>query len=284
MLTPQDWKDYVLLDAGGGEKVELWGDIKVVRPDPQAIWPRTNSEAWKSPHMYYHRSKSGGGQWEKLKPTPEAWEVSYGGLRFHIRPTGFKHMGLFPEQAVNWGWMINKIKTAKRPIKILNLFAYTGGASVACLSAGASIVHIDAAKGMNAWAKDNIVLSGLGDAPHRIMADDVMKFVQRESRRGNCYDGIIMDPPVFGRGPKGELWKLEERLHELVTATASILSADPLFMLINGYTAGLSPAVYGNILSLIMKTFSGGTSFGEVGLQAHSGIVLPCGMYARWEI
>jgi len=202
-------------------------------------------------------------------------------------------MGLFPEQAVNWQWMMDKIKSADRPIKILNLFAYTGGATVACLSAGASVVHIDAAKGMNAQAKDNIMLSGLGEAPHRIMADDVMKFVQRESRRGNHYDGIIMDPPVFGRGPKGELWKLEDRLYELVEQTASILSDNPLFMLINAYTAGLSPAVYGSIMKLVMdkrfskqfhnKSAEGHISFGEIGLRAKSNILLPCGMYARWE-
>jgi len=284
MLTPNDWKDYSLLDAGGGEKLEMWGDVKVIRPDPQAIWPRITPDVWKNPHMHYHRNKSGGGNWEILRETPNSWDISYGDLRFNIRPTGFKHMGLFPEQAVNWSWMINKIKNAGRPIKILNLFAYTGGATVACLSAGASVVHIDAAKGMNAWAKDNIILSGLKDSPHRIMADDVLKFVQRENRRQNRYHGIIMDPPVFGRGPKGELWKLEDRLYELVTATASILEEDPLFMLINAYTAGLSPAVYGNILENVMKKHPGKTSFGEVGLCAHNKILLPCGMYARWEI
>jgi len=283
MLTPNDWKDYALIDAGDGEKLERWGEIKVIRPDPQAIWPRSMPEAWKNPHMYYHRSKSGGGHWEKLLPAPDIWDISYGDLRFHIRPTGFKHMGLFPEQAVNWRWMMDKIKTAGRPIKILNLFAYTGGATVACLSAGASVVHIDAAKGMNAQAKDNVILSGLEDTSHRIIADDVMKFVQRESRRGNSYDGIIMDPPVFGRGPKGELWKLEERLYDLVQATASILSPAPSFLLINAYTAGLSPAVYGNILQLVMDAHQGKTSFGEVGLKARNDILLPCGMFARWE-
>ena len=284
MLTPTDWKDYALLDAGGGEKLEIWGDIKVIRPDPQAIWPRVNPTAWKNPHMHYHRSKSGGGKWEILRPTPEAWEVSYNDLRFHIRPTGFKHMGLFPEQAVNWAWMINKIHAAMQPIKILNLFAYTGGATVACLSAGASVVHIDAAKGMNAWAKDNIALSDLADTHHRIMADDVLKFVQREARRGNRYHGIIMDPPVFGRGPKGELWKLEDKLFELVTSAVAILEDDPLFFLINAYTAGLSPAVYGNILNLAMSHHPGRAVFGELGLKAHSDALLPCGMYARYEI
>jgi len=295
MQTPTNWTDYQLLDAGDGEKLEMWGDIKVIRPDPQAIWPRVNPGAWRDPHMYYHRSKSGGGHWEKLRPTPDAWQISYDDLRFHIRPTGFKHMGLFPEQAVNWQWMMDKIKAANRPVKILNLFAYTGGATVACLSAGAgvgaghasgsasSVVHIDAAKGMNAWAKDNIVLSGLEHASHRIIADDVMKFVQREIRRGNRYDGIIMDPPVFGRGPKGELWKLEDRLHELVQSTASLLTEDALFLLVNAYTAGFSPAVYGNVMEIVLGHLLGQISFGEVGLRAHSDILLPCGMFARWE-
>jgi len=285
ILVPSDWQDYSLIDAGGGEKLERWGEITTIRPDPQAIWPRTNPSAWQNPHMYYHRSKSGGGHWEILLPTPETWEISYGKLRFNIRPTGFKHMGLFPEQAVNWRWMTDKIKAANRPIKILNLFAYTGGATVASLSAGASVTHIDAARGMNAQAKDNIILSGLADTPHRILADDVMKFVQREGRRGSFYDGIIMDPPVYGRGPKGEMWKLEDRLHELVTATAAILTPNPLFMLINAYTAGLSPAVYGNILQLAMSKHAGHTTYGEVGLNAEAKptITLPCGMYARWE-
>jgi len=280
---PKDWKDYTLLDIGDGEKLETWGDITVVRPDPQAIWPKAMPSAWKAPHMCYHRSKSGGGHWETHRPVPQAWDIAYGGLRFHIRPTGFKHMGLFPEQAVNWRWMIDKIKSAKRPIKILNLFAYTGGATVACLSAGASVTHIDAAKGMNAWAKDNVVLSGFKDSPHRILADDALKFVQREARRGSHYDGIIMDPPVFGRGPNGKLWKLEDQLYKLVTAAATILTPNPLFMLVNTYTAGFSPAVYGNILKLAMKHLDGSTNFGEVGLKAQSGLVLPCGMYARWE-
>ncbi|MCL2405975.1 MAG: class I SAM-dependent methyltransferase [Defluviitaleaceae bacterium] len=281
--TPTTWQDYALLDAGNGEKLERWGKIKTIRPDPQAIWPRVNPMAWHDPHMYYHRSKAGGGHWEKHLPTPESWSISYDSLRLIVRPTGFKHMGLFPEQAVNWQWMMGKIKAAGRPIKVLNLFAYTGGATVACLSAGASVTHIDAAKGMNAQAKENINLSGLGDTPNRILADDVMKFVQREARRGSQYDGIIMDPPVYGRGPNGEMWKLEEKLYELVVSACQILTREPLFFLINAYTAGLSPAVYGNILQLLMKQYNGRTSFGEVGLTAESGVTLPCGMYARWE-
>jgi len=279
---PTDWQDYALIDAGDGEKLERWGQIVTIRPDPQAIWPRVNPSAWQSPHMYYHRSKAGGGHWENHLKTPGTWDISYDKLRFKIKPTGFKHMGLFPEQAVNWRWMTDKISFADRPVKILNLFAYTGGATVACLAAGASVTHIDAAKGMNAQAKENITISGLADTPHRVLADDVMKFVQRESRRGSLYDGIIMDPPVYGRGPKGEMWKLEERLYELAKAAAAILTSNPLFFLINAYTAGLSPAVYGNILQLLMDSHGGHTGFGEVGLKAESGIILPCGMYARW--
>ena len=280
---PANWNDYALLDAGGGEKLERWGNIVTIRPDPQAIWPRVNQSAWDAPHMYYHRSKAGGGYWENHASVPQTWDISYENLRFKIKPTGFKHMGLFPEQAVNWRWMADKISSATRPVKILNLFAYTGAATVACLAAGASVTHIDAAKGMNAQAKENIGLSGLLDTPHRILADDVMKFVQREGRRGSKYDGIIMDPPVYGRGPKGEMWKLEERLHELVVAAAAILTKDPLFFLINAYTAGLSPAVYGNILQLAMHKYGGHTTAGEVGLKAKTGIILPCGMFARWE-
>jgi len=283
ITTPKGWRDYVLLDAGGGEKLEIWGGVKVIRPDPQAFWPRCADIDWANPHMHYHRSKTGGGTWEILdKNTPEAWKIGYKGMKFHIRPTGFKHMGLFPEQAVNWVWLQEKISVIPNA-EILNLFAYTGGATVACLKANASVTHIDAAKGMNRVAKENIALSNLDSLKHRVMADDVLKFVQRESRRGNKYHGIIMDPPVFGRGPGGEMWKLEERLYQLVAACAEILHPSSSFMLINAYTAGFSPTVYGNILSLVMSGFSGKVSVGEVGLDAKSGVTLPCGMYARWE-
>ncbi|MCL2217693.1 MAG: class I SAM-dependent methyltransferase [Defluviitaleaceae bacterium] len=284
----EGWRDYVLLDAGDGEKLEIWGKVKVVRPDPQAFWPR--SYVWEKPDMRYHRSKAGGGTWEILgKNVPQAWKIGYdlaGGetLRFHVRPTGFKHMGLFPEQAVNWRWMAEKIRGARaqgRPVKVLNLFAYTGGATLACLKAGAEVTHVDAAKGMNQQARDNIALSGLSAERHRVLTDDVLKFVRREARRGNMYDGIIMDPPVFGRGPGGEMWKLEEKLFELVKACALLLSPEPLFMQINTYTAGFSPAAYGNILNLIVPPRD--VTVGEIGLAAESGIVLPCGMYARWE-
>ena len=283
----QGWRDYVLLDAGRGEKLEVWGDVKVIRPDPQAFWPRSKQIDWTNPHMHYHRSKSGGGTWEiKGDNVPEAWKIGYKGMKFHIRPTGFKHMGLFPEQAVNWTWLQEKIANIPGQASILNLFAYTGGATVACLKAGANVTHIDAAKGMNRVAKENIALSKLEYIPHRVMADDVLKFVQREGRRGNRYHGIIMDPPVFGRGPGGEMWKLEEKLYELVYAAFELLApGGNSFMLINAYTAGFSPAAYGNILDIIMskKNLPGKVSVGEVGLEAKSGIVLPCGMFARWE-
>jgi len=285
--TPSSWKDYILIDAGGGEKLEMWGKVKIIRPDPQAFWPRSLDADWQDADMHYHRSKSGGGSWQVLgKNIPEAWQVGYKELRFHIRPTGFKHTGLFPEQAVNWDWLQEKIRShTAAEVKILNLFAYTGGATVACIKAGANVTHIDAAKGMNRWAGDNIALSGLKNAPHRVLTDDVLKFVQREARRGNRYHGIIMDPPVFGRGPGGEMWKLEERLYQLVEACQSILAKDAAFMLINAYTAGFSPTVFGNILNLSMKNANrkGTVSVGEIGLAAKSGIILPCGMYARWE-
>ncbi|MCL1863325.1 MAG: class I SAM-dependent methyltransferase [Defluviitaleaceae bacterium] len=280
---PKDWRDYILLDAGNGEKLEQWGKVKVIRPDPQAFWPR--SYKWEKPDMHYHRSKSGGGTWEILgDKVPNTWKIAYEGLRFNIRPTGFKHMGLFPEQAVNWQWLQKKCKSADRQPKVLNLFAYTGGATLACLYAGADVTHIDAAKGMNNWARDNIALSGFADKKFRVMTDDVLKFVRREARRGNMYDGIIMDPPVFGRGPGGEMWKLEEGLFELVEACIQLLSNTPLFFLINAYTAGFSPTAYGNILSAAMGGRGGSVSVGEVGLGAESGILLPCGMYARWEL
>jgi len=284
MHLAEGWRDYVLIDAGGGEKLEKWGDVTVIRPDPQAFWPRNPNVDWGNVDMYYHRSKQGGGSWEiRGKNVPEAWQIGYNGLKFHIRPTGFKHMGLFPEQAVNWRWLADKLSGLSQP-KILNLFAYTGGATVACLKAGASVTHIDAAKSMNRWAKDNIALSGLAHMPYKVMEDDALKFVLREGRRGNRYHGIIMDPPVYGRGPGGEMWKLEERLCELVEACTRILCTDNAkFMLINTYTAGFSPAAYGNVLSLTTKNLKGKVSVGEIGIPAKTGITLPCGMFARWE-
>ncbi|MCL2204257.1 MAG: class I SAM-dependent methyltransferase [Defluviitaleaceae bacterium] len=280
----QGWRDYILIDAGDGEKLERWGDVTVIRPDPQAIWPRTRGVDWGVADMRYHRSKAGGGHWEMLRDgVPSAWSIAYDRMRFHIRPTGFKHMGLFPEQGVNWRWMQERIRSAGREVRVLNLFAYTGGATVACLQAGAHVTHIDAAKGMNQWARDNVTLSGMGNVPHRVLTDDVLKFVHREGRRGNRYDAIVMDPPVFGRGPGGEMWKLEDKLVELVTNCARLLSDAPLFVLINAYTAGYSPAVYGNILAAVFgkKAPLPSISTGEVGLLAKSGLILPCGMYAR---
>jgi len=291
----EGWRDYVLIDAGGGEKLEKWGPVTVIRPDPQAFWPRSANVDWGKADMHYHRSKSGGGSWEilnnKLKlessgdsniKTPEAWQIGYKGLKFHIKPTGFKHMGLFPEQAVNWQWLGEKLQNSSAA-KVLNLFAYTGGATLACLQAGASVTHIDAAKSMNKWAKENIILSGLSGA--KVMEDDALKFVLREERRGNRYDGIIMDPPVYGRGPGGEMWKLEEKLYELVEACVRVLNPSPKFMLINAYTAGFSPAAYGNILKIATAKLNcnGHISVGEIGLLSQTGITLPCGMYARWE-
>ena len=279
--TPASWKDYVLLDAGGGEKLEKWGPVKVVRPDPQAFWPK--SYDWETPDMCYHRSKSGGGKWEiTSKNVPKSWVVGYSKLKFKIRPTGFKHMGLFPEQAINWSKYRELIP---RGAKVLNLFAYTGGATVACLEAGADVTHVDAAKSMNDWARENIYLSGFSERKHRILTDDCLKFVQRERRRQNTYDAIIMDPPVYGRGPGGQMWKLEDNLYELVEECMGLLGNNPLFVQINAYTAGFSAAVFANLLEIAAKKhgLGGKASCGEIGLFAQSGVTLPCGIYAIWK-
>jgi len=286
MYTAKNWSDYELIDTGDGEKLERWGEYTLRRPDPQIIWPTGNENAsWKSADGHYHRSSSGGGQWQFNKELPERWTIRWGDLRFFIKPTGFKHTGLFPEQAANWQWMIEKIRGARRPIKVLNLFAYTGGASVACASAGASVVHVDAAKGVVQWAKENLQLSGLGDKPVRFITDDVFKFVQREQRRGQTYDAIIMDPPSYGRGPNGETWKLETDLFPFVGSCMGILTDKPLFMLINSYTTGISATVLHNILSMSMKRkFGGSITSGEIGLPiTASGLTLPCGILGRWE-
>jgi 23S rRNA (cytosine1962-C5)-methyltransferase len=294
MLIADGWKDYALIDTGDGEKLERWGGLRVIRPDPQIIWPRQgNANLWQEYHLRYRRGATGGGGWDKpAEGIPEhGWNISYGDLRFRIRPTDFKHMGLFPEQAVNWRWAGDLIRLAStpdaaRPIKVLNLFGYTGGATAACLQAGADVTHVDAARGMNNWAKDNIALSGLTEKKHRVLTDDVLKFVKREARRQSFYDAIIMDPPVYGRGPSGELWKLEEKLFELVMACAYILTDKPLFMLINAYTAGFSPAVAENILRIAMarRGREGRVTGGEIGLRAETGgVTLPCGLYGRWE-
>ncbi|MFB0844923.1 class I SAM-dependent methyltransferase [Paenibacillus oleatilyticus] len=286
MFAAQDWKDYELIDTGGGEKLERWGSIVLRRPDPQIIWPLPKETGvWRAADAHYHRSSSGGGSWEYRKDIPERWTISYRGLSFHIKPTGFKHTGLFPEQAVNWSWMMDKIRSAGRPIRVLNLFAYTGGASVACASAGAEVCHVDASKGVVQWAKENLQLSGLGDRPVRFITDDVFKFVQREQRRGSKYDAIIMDPPSYGRGPNGETWKLETNLYPFVETCMSILTDKPLFFLINSYTTGISATVLHNTLALSLGRTHGGTiTCGEIGLPiTASKLTLPCGILGRWE-
>lgn len=284
MWVSSGWKDYELIDCGGGEKLERWGDYILVRPDPQAIWqtPRTDSR-WKRPDARYARSASGGGQWAK-KNVPQRWCVGYGDLTFNIKPMNFKHTGLFPEQAANWDFCRAAIRSAGRPVNVLNLFAYTGGATVACAAAGASVCHVDAAKGMVAWAKENAKSSGLEDKPIRWIVDDCGKFAEREIRRGRKYDGIIMDPPSYGRGPSGEIWKLEENLWHFVELAAKLLSDEPLFFLINSYTTGLAPSVLTYILeTLVSKQYGGHTESQELGLAVtDSGLALPCGATGRW--
>ena len=279
MWIAENWKDYELLDCGDGEKLERWGRQILVRPDPQAIWeaPRRSS-AWQNPDARYLRSNTGGGHWERRKT------VQYGELTFNVKPMNFKHTGLFPEQAVNWDFVMEKIRRAGRPIQVLNLFAYTGGATVACAAAGASVCHVDAAKGMVAWAKENARSSGLADAPIRWIVDDCAKFVEREIRRGRRYDAIIMDPPSYGRGPSGEVWKLEQNLYPFVKLCAGVLSDDPLFVILNSYTTGLAPSVLGYILNLLVSgTYGGHTECAELGLPVtETGMALPCGATGRW--
>ena len=285
MNIANEWKDYEIIDMASGEKLERWGNIKLIRPDPQIIWKNKSFPSeWKSANARYNRSNTGGGAWEYSKRLPESWQVKYRNLTFNIKPMGFKHTGLFPEQAVNWDWMINKIKQSKRDIKVLNLFAYTGGATVACLSAGASVCHVDSSKGMTTWAKENVESSGLREKPVRFIIDDVVKFVQREIRRGNKYDAIIMDPPSYGRGKNGEVWQFENNIADLVELCMQVLSDDPLFFLINSYTTGISSRVLANLLELNMKNHKGKITAGEIGLpMKNSNLVLPCGIYGRWE-
>ena len=285
MNIANEWKDYEIIDMANGEKLERWGNIKLIRPDPQIIW-KNNSfpNEWKNANAKYNRSNTGGGAWEYKKRLPESWQVKYKNLTFNIKPMGFKHTGLFPEQAVNWDWMINKIQQSKRNIKVLNLFAYTGGATVACLSAGASVCHVDSSKGMTTWAKENVESSGLREKPVRFIIDDVVKFVQREIRRGNKYDAIVMDPPSYGRGKNGEVWQFENNIADLVELCMQVLSDDPLFFLINSYTTGISSRVLANLLELNMKNHKGKITSGEIGLpMKNSNLVLPCGIYGRWE-
>lgn len=290
MWIADGWKDYEVLDTSAGEKLERWGDYILVRPDPQVIWDTPHrAREWKKKNAHYHRSNKGGGQWEFFD-LPEQWHVSYQDLTFHLKPFHFKHTGLFPEQAVNWEWTGGLIREAKsnnpgKEIKVLNLFAYTGGATVACARAGAAVTHVDASKGMVTWAKENAVASGLGDAPIRYLVDDCVKFVEREIRRGHHYDGIIMDPPSYGRGPKGEIWKIEEKIFPLIQLCTRILSKDALFFLINSYTTGLQPAVLSYMMNLeIASRFGGRIAADEIGLPVRGGkLVLPCGASGRWS-
>ena len=286
MDVAKDWKDYEILDMANGEKLERWGNITLIRPDPQIIWKEKSfPEKWKNASAKYNRSNTGGGNWNFIKPLPKSWQIKYKDLTFNIKPMGFKHTGIFPEQAVNWDWMMNKIRNSNREIKVLNLFAYTGGASVACLKAGASVCHVDSSKGMCEWAKENVASSGLRERPIRFLIDDVVKFVNREIRRGNKYDGIIMDPPSYGRGANGEVWKFEENIADLVKLCMNVLSDKPLFFLINSYTTGISSQVLENLLRInIPKKVGGKFSHGELGLpMTNSKLILPCGIYGRWE-
>ena len=291
MWIADGWNDYEVLDTSAGEKLERWGDYILVRPDPQVIWNTPHKvREWKQKNGHYHRSNKGGGQWEFFD-LPEQWEISYGNLKFHLKPFHFKHTGLFPEQAVNWEWSGNLIREAKKKnpgkeIKVLNLFAYTGGATVACADAGAAVTHVDASKGMVTWAKENAAASGLANAPIRYLVDDCVKFVEREIRRGNHYDAIIMDPPSYGRGPKGEIWKIEEKIFPLEQLCTKVLADKPLFFLINSYTTGLQPAVLSYMLNLELKSRFGGTvEADEIGLpvRGKQGLVLPCGASGRWS-
>ena len=286
MKLANEWKDYKIIDMADGQKLEKWGDVILSRPDPQIIWKdKSYPKRWKEINATYHRSSSGGGSWEFNKKMPKQWQIKYKNLTFNIKPMGFKHTGLFPEQAVNWDWFSDKIRKANRPVKVLNLFAYTGGATLAAAAAGASVTHVDASKGMVNWAKENAQLSGLREKPIRWLVDDCVKFVEREIRRGNHYDGIIMDPPSYGRGPKGEIWKIEEKIYPFIELCTKILSDDPLFFLVNSYTTGLQPAVLTYMLETqVAAKFGGKVVSDEIGLPVSSnGLVLPCGASGRWE-
>ena len=282
MLINYDFKDYECIDAGNGEKIERFGKIILRRPDPQAMW-NSNLDEYKNLDGFYHRSDKGGGYWEYFTKFPPYFSINYKDLKFKVGPTNFKHMGIFPEQSVNWDYMMDKIKKSGRKIKVLNLFAYTGCATMACSKAGADVVHVDASKGMIEWAKENMRLSHLENNSIRFICDDCLKFVQREARRGNKYDAIIMDPPSYGRGPNGEVWKFEDSLYVLIDACNKILSDKPLFFLINSYTTGVSSTVLANILKTTIN-LEGNISCGEIGLPiTKRNLVLPCGIYGRWE-
>lgn len=298
MWIADNWKDYEVIDTSNGEKLERWGNYILLRPDPQVIWntPKKNPN-WKKINAHYHRSQKGGGEWEFFD-LPEQWSIHYKDLTFHLKPFSFKHTGLFPEQAANWDWfsrlieeeVANRKAKAKapeeiKPVKVLNLFAYTGGATCAAAKAGAHVTHVDASKGMVSWAKENAVASGLSDAPIRWLVDDCVKFVEREIRRGNTYDAIIMDPPSYGRGPKGEIWKIEEKIHAFIALTEQILTEKPLFFLVNSYTTGLAPAVLTYMISTeIIAKHGGHVESQEIGLPvSDNGLVLPCGAAGRWQ-
>lgn len=285
MRFSSDWQDYQLLDCSSGERLERWGKVTLIRPDPQVVWqtPKTHP-LWRKADAVYHRSNTGGGKWEVRSRIPDRWEIGYRDLRFNVKTMGFKHTGVFPEQAVNWDYVSEKIRTANRPVKVLNLFGYTGAATVSALKAGAQVVHVDASKGMVQWAKENALSSGVADCPVRWIVDDCIKFVQREIRRGNRYDILIMDPPSYGRGPGGEVWKLENEIYHFVELCREVLSESPIAVLINSYTAGLSPAVMQYILgTLIVPKFGGSVESEEIGLPVQaSGLLLPCGATAIW--
>ncbi len=287
-IIADKWLDYECLDAGDGEKLERWNDIILRRPDPQAVWSKqVLNKKWTDVHGHYFRSSHGGGNWQFNKRVPEFWTIQYKELTFKVSPTGFKHTGLFPEQAVNWDWMQDKIKNSKlKEIRVLNLFAYTGGATMACSSAGATeVVHVDASKGMVAWAKENMELSHLENNTIRFIVEDCLKFIQREKRRGRTYHGIVMDPPSYGRGPSGEIWKLEDQLNELITSALEILDKDALFFLVNSYTTGFSSIVLENMLKMSIETKMqrGTTEAGEIGLPCGKELILPCGIFGRWS-
>ena len=286
MKVANNWKEYKIIDMANGQKLEIWKDIILSRPDPQIVWKdKSYPKEWDKVHAVYKRSKTGGGAWEYKKKLPNNWQIKYKDLTFNIKPMGFKHTGLFPEQAVNWDWMRDKIEKSKREIKILNLFAYTGGATVACLASGASVCHVDSSKGMVSWAKENVQSSGLADKKVRYIIDDVVKFVNREIRRENKYDAIIMDPPSYGRGANGEVWQFENNIYDLVNLCTKVLTENPLFFLINSYTTGVSSTVLADILNLtVAKRYKGKVEAGEIGLPMEkSDLVLPCGIYGRWE-
>ncbi len=285
MWLADTWNDYEVIDCSKGEKLERWGKYLLVRPDPQILWDTPRDAAgWSHPNARYHRSSKGGGQWEFFD-LPDQWSIRYRELTFNLKPFSFKHTGLFPEQAANWDWFGKLIRDTGRPVRILNLFAYTGGATLAAAAAGANVTHVDASKGMVGWARENAKASGLEQAPIRWIVDDCMKFAERELRRGNHYDGIIMDPPSYGRGPKGEIWKIEDAIHPLVQSCARLLSDRPLFFLINSYTTGLAPSVLAYLLSLeVAKKHGGSVAADELGLPVRStGLILPCGASGRWS-